>query len=71
MRFPPSALRYAVCLQILELDLVQPAIEGAAGQQLLVPADVHDPPALHHHDPVGQRQDGQPVGNQDGGPVAG
>ena len=58
-------------LQIVEMDLVQPAVEGAAGQQLLVAANVEDPARLHHHDPVGQRQDGQAVGNQDRGAVRG
>ena len=41
--------------QILELDLVQPAVEAAAGKQLLVSAHVENPPLVHHHNPIGQR----------------
>jgi len=48
-------------LQVLKLQLVQPAVESAAGEHLLVRADVDDFTRLHGHDPVGQRQRGQPM----------
>lgn len=42
-------------LQIIEVDLVQPSIQAAVSQQVLVATDIENPSALHHDDPVGQR----------------
>ena len=56
--------------QIVEVDLIQPAIETAAGEELLVPGDVDDPAVLHHHDAVGQGQDRKTMRDDDCGAVA-
>ena len=50
----------------LELDLVEAAIERAAGSQLVVGAHVDDPAVPHHHDPIGQRDRPQTVGDDQG-----
>jgi hypothetical protein len=52
-----------VGLGAAELDLVQPAVETAASEQFFVPANIEDPPAVHGHNPIGHRQDGQPMRN--------
>ncbi len=56
--------------QIVELDLVEPAIEGAPSQEFVMAAHVDDPTRLHDDNSVGQRKDGQAVCNYDGGPAA-
>ena len=53
---PGEAGRSGDVPETLELDLVEAPIEGAAGGQLVVRAHVEDPPVLHDHDPVGQRE---------------
>jgi hypothetical protein len=39
---------------VVELELVQPLIQPAGSEHLVVRAHVEDPPGLHYHDPVGQ-----------------
>jgi len=43
----------------------------APGDQLVVGADVDDPALIEYGDPVGQRQGGVPMGDQQCGPLAG
>src|SRR5258708_30368307 len=40
--------------RLLEAKLVEPRVEVAAPQKLLVRAAIDDPAEVHHHDPVGQ-----------------
>lgn len=49
--------------------LINGAIEGAAFQQLLVGALGRDAPLLHDDDPVGRKQRGNPVRDQDTDPA--
>ena len=53
-----------------KLDLVQPAIDVATAEQLIVRADVGDAASGHHQNAIGQRQRGQAMGDQDRRPAA-
>ena len=52
------------------MDAVKPLIQSAAGGKFFVAADVFDLAVLHDHDPVGQREHGEAVGDDDRGPAA-
>ena len=56
--------------RLFELNAVQAAVEFRPPQQLVVRADVENPPALHHHDPIGQGQGGHAMRDDDGRAVA-
>ena len=63
--------RLRALAQVVELELVQASVEAAPGEELLVCAHVEDPPRLlHHHDLIGQGENGHPMGDNQGGAVA-
>ena len=55
---------------LAELDFVQPAVRIAAADQFVVGAGVDNAAFVHDHDPIGQGQCRQAVGDDDRGPVA-
>src|SRR5437870_1422720 len=55
----------------LEVDLMEPAIERRAMAQLALGADGLDPAGVHEHDPVGELEGTEAVGDQEGRAISG
>ncbi|MPM91461.1 hypothetical protein SDC9_138590 [bioreactor metagenome] len=52
----------------VELEVVEPAVDSAPCEKILVPSLLHDPAAVEDHNPVGIPYGGKAVGDDEGGP---